>query len=134
MNYRFNLVKRLPVRRPVELLVEPTAEQVVLIDCITDAMSVLLRHHLTMTGDSELFKSAKPFELFEVCDDLCDALDMERQCAVMLDLTHNLPKLVWNDDDLMYLQRKKIDHLRRIRSALRAYEATTGSFVSIMTD
>ena len=134
MDFHYKLKKPLPTRRSVEATGEPTVVQVVLAERITDAVLRLLRDHLTMSGHEELFGSGKPFELFEVCDDLCDALGLERQCAVLLELTNSEPKLVWNDDDLVCLQQKPIDHLRRIQTAIANHIATDGSFASLMAE
>lgn len=131
MEYNCTLKKPLPTRRSIDGIHEPTTEQVALVNCITAAILGLLRDYLAIVDRDDLYVPGNPFELFELCDDLCDARHLDRQCAIMLELTGCQPKVVWNDDDLMCLQQKQIERLRRIETAIANYKTTDDSFASL---
>jgi len=72
------------------------------------------------------------FELFELCDELCDLLGLRRGHVIMLDLMGETPELIWDDHDLDQLRGRSVDDLRRFLASLVTFRPRGTAFRSII--
>jgi hypothetical protein len=105
MDHEFSLKKPLRPRPEPDWSIKPSAEQIALVHWITAQMLRLLMDYIDETEQNAIFASEAPFHLFELSEELCRTLGLDRSCAVLFDLFDVSPKLVWSDEDFAVLQR-----------------------------
>ena len=128
MEHKFSLNKRLAKRTLYNSSVKPTNEQERLALHITHRILGLLVDYLIAIKQTEVLVADVPFHLFEIGDELCDTLGLDRGCCVMLELIGKLPRIVWNDNDLGTLQRKNVLDLRRLIDGLKERKCHPADF------
>lgn len=130
MRYKFNLNRSLPSPKSIKPYPTPSAEQIALAERITRALLVVLcRQLLDQVGGIRMVTS---FELFELCDELCDLLGLRRGHVIMLDLMGETPELIWDDHDLDQLRGRSVDDLRRFLASLVTFRPRGTAFRSII--
>jgi len=130
LRYKFKLNRSLPSPKSIKPYPTPSAEQIALAERITRALLVVLcRQLLDQVGGIRMVTS---FELFELCDELCDLLGLRRGHVIMLDLMGETPELIWDDHDLDQLRGRSVDDLRRFLASLVTFQARAEAFRSII--
>lgn len=87
--------------------------------------------YIDETEQNAIFASDAPFLLFQLSEELCRTLGLDRSCAVLFDLFDVSPKLVWSNEDLAVLQRMSVGQLRRSLTELARYAPSEGSFTQL---
>lgn len=116
----------------MELYRTPSAEQITLVDCVTETLLIMLVKQLLAEGSRRQLSG--PFELFELNNSLCDLLGLERGRVIMLELTGDKPDLIWADDDLRDLRARDVADLRRVAAGLETIRWNSRPFMSLMAD
>ena len=130
MRYKFNLNRSLPSPKSIKPYPTPSAEQIALAERITRALLVVLCRQLL--DQVYGIKMVTSFELFELCDELCDLLGLRRGHVIMLDLMGETPELIWDDHDLDQLRGRSVDDLRRFLASLVTFRPRGTAFRSII--
>lgn len=132
LRYKFKLKRALSSLKPMKQHLAISAEQIELAERITKVLLVMLcRQLLDQVGGIKMVTS---FELFELCDELCDQLGLRRRHVVMLDLMGEVPELIWDDHDLNQLRGRLVDDLRRSLASLVTFRPRGVAFRSIIVE
>lgn len=82
---------------------------------ITDTLrAIIMRHNVA----NDVVSAGNPFQLFEMHPDVASLLGLREHCWVMLELSGQSPRVIFEDRDLATLKRRIVSDLEGSASAL----------------